>query len=196
MATETASGLSLSSLRLEVRLDWKFRAKVRVGKLYLRHVSSSLYLSFLARDNELTWFEAGNRKRVAICVACGMFSQLSGNGLISYYLSKILNLLGYTDPSFQNKINGIYATTGWVEAMFAAFMVDRIGRRPLFLTSNSAMIVTFGLWIAFTAMNINTEKGSWGIGAIVMIFLHTLVYNIAWYEPCSFVKVLETDYPL
>ena len=115
-----------------------------------------------------------------------MFSQLSGNGLISYYLSKILNLLGYTDPFFQNKINGIYATTSWFEAMFAAFMVDRLGRRPMFLTSNTGMVITFALWIAFTAMNINTENGNWGIGAIVMIFLHTFVYNIVWYGPYSF----------
>jgi uncharacterized membrane protein len=125
-----------------------------------------------------------------------MFSQLSGNGLISYYLSKILNLLGYTDPFFQNKINGIYATTNWFEAMFAAFMVDRLGRRPMFLTSNSGMVITFGLWIAFTAMNIKTGKGSWGIGAIVMIFLHTLVYNIVWYGPHSFQEELETDQPV
>ena len=94
--------------------------------------------------------------------------------------SSILDLLGYTDPRFQNKINGIYATTNWVEAIFAAFMVDRIGRRPLFLTSNTSMVFTFALWIAFTAVNITRNSSTFGIGAIVMLFVHTLVYNLVW----------------
>ncbi|CAG8899634.1 unnamed protein product [Penicillium egyptiacum] len=94
--------------------------------------------------------------------------------------NSILDLLGYTDPRFQNKINGIYATTNWVEALFAAFMVDRIGRRPLFLTSNISMVFTFALWIAFTALNITRNSSEFGIGAIVMLFLHTLVYNLVW----------------
>jgi hypothetical protein len=95
--------------------------------------------------------------------------------------SKILDLLGYTDPFFQNKINGIYAVTNWFEAMGAAFMVDFVGRRPLFLASNVSMVITFALWIAFTAVNINTNNANFGIGAIVMMFLHTLVYNLVWY---------------
>lgn len=94
--------------------------------------------------------------------------------------SSILDLLGYTDSRFQNKINGIYATTNWVEAMFAAFMVDRIGRRPLFLTSNISMVVTFALWIVFTALNITRNSSNFGIGAIIMLFFHTLVYNLVW----------------
>ncbi|KAH8809347.1 hexose transporter [Xylogone sp. PMI_703] len=122
----------------------------------------------------------GNRRRVLICICCGMFSQLSGNGLIGYYLNKILDLLGYTDPFFQNKINGIYAATNWVEAMVSALMVDYIGRRPLFLASNGSMVITFALWIAFTAVNINTNSAQYGVGAIVMMFLHTLVYNLVW----------------
>lgn len=63
--------------------------------------------------------------------------------------------------------------------MGSAFLVDYVGRRPLFLVSNSSMVVTFALWILFTALNIN-GKVNMGIGAIVMMFLHTLVYNFVW----------------
>lgn len=31
-------------------------------------------------------------------------------------------------------------------------MVDKIGRRPLFLTSNIGMLVTFGMWTLTTAL--------------------------------------------
>ncbi|KAI9147075.1 Lactose permease [Paramyrothecium foliicola] len=136
-----------------------------------------------AEDEKTSWkaliATPGNRKRVAICVVCGLFSQLIGNGLISYYLNIILDMLGYTDPFFQNEINGIYAITSWFEAMGAAFMVDKIGRHPMFLTSNSSMIITFALWILFIALNIERTSGSIGIGAIVM-FIHTLAYNLVW----------------
>jgi hypothetical protein len=94
--------------------------------------------------------------------------------------SKILDLLGYTDPFFQNKINGIYAATNWVEATSAAFLVDYLGRRPMFLASNSSMVVTFGLWIAFTAVTIQSNSPRFGTGALVMMFLHTLAYNLVW----------------
>jgi hypothetical protein len=64
--------------------------------------------------------------------------------------------------------------------MSAALMVDYFGRRPMFLTSNSSMVVTFGLWIAFTALNIERNSAGFGVGAIVMMFLHTLAYNLVW----------------
>jgi hypothetical protein len=50
----------------------------------------------------------------------------------------------------------------------------------MFLTSNSSMVVTFGLWIAFTALNIERNSARFGVGAIVMMFLHTLAYNLVW----------------
>jgi hypothetical protein len=34
----------------------------------------------------------------------------------------------------------------------AALLVDKIGRRPLFLTSNGGMIITFGAWTLAAAL--------------------------------------------
>ena len=106
--------------------------------------------------------------RVFICVCCGLFPQLCGTGLTGYYLSKILDDAGITDPQFQNRLNGIIAVTNWIEAIFFAFMVDRLGRRPLFLTSNSGMCCTFAIWIALTAIQTKTGSASQGKGIICM----------------------------
>lgn len=122
----------------------------------------------------------GNRMRLLICVCCGGFAQLSGTGLIGYYLSKILTDAGITNPHFQNQLNGIIATTNWFEAIFFALMVDRIGRRPLFLTSNTGMCFTFAIWIALTAVQNRTHSGSLGKGIICMIFFHNFFYNLCW----------------
>ena len=49
----------------------------------------------------------GNLKRLRIIVAIAFFSQWSGNGLVSYYLNKVFDTIGITDPTTQLLINGI-----------------------------------------------------------------------------------------
>jgi hypothetical protein len=39
----------------------------------------------------------GNRKRCMLIVATAIFSQCSGNGLVSYYLASILETIGITE---------------------------------------------------------------------------------------------------
>ncbi len=43
----------------------------------------------------------GNRKRMRIIIALAFFSQWSGNGLVSYYLNKVFDSIGITDPTIQ-----------------------------------------------------------------------------------------------
>ncbi len=48
----------------------------------------------------------GNRYRLLMIIALGLFSQWSGNGLTSYYFALVMNSIGVTDASTQFKING------------------------------------------------------------------------------------------
>jgi MFS family permease len=59
----------------------------------------------------------GNRKRVAIIVCLGVFSQWSGNGLISYYLARVLETVGITDARDKNVINLGLMCFNWVAAV-------------------------------------------------------------------------------
>jgi hypothetical protein len=43
-----------------------------------------------------------NLHRVLIAVCVGLFSQWSGNGLVSYYLAQVLKSIGITDSRKQN----------------------------------------------------------------------------------------------
>ena len=48
----------------------------------------------------------GNRKRMLIIVALAVFSQWSGNGLVSYYINLVLEGVGISDAGTKAAING------------------------------------------------------------------------------------------
>lgn len=125
-------------------------------------------------------FQGGNRKRVFIAVACGVFSQFSGTSIATYYLSNVLDAIGYTSASYKNLINAFILMASMFEAWFWAVMVDRVGRRPLFLIAGGGMVFTFSIWIALTAVQLQTGQASYGKGVIAMIFFHNFFYNFAW----------------
>ncbi|KAK3071921.1 hypothetical protein LTR53_007767 [Teratosphaeriaceae sp. CCFEE 6253] len=132
----------------------------------------------------------GNRHRVFICLCCGIFSQWSGTSLTAYYLHNILLNIGIDSPNYQNMLNGFILMVNMFEAWFWAMMVDRFGRRFLFLTAGCGMCCTFAIWIALTATSIkNPLQLGYGKGVIAMIFFHNFFYNFAWIS-------LNVSYPL
>ena len=75
------------------------------------------------------------------------FSQCSGNGLVSYYLHDILTSVGITDSHKQSLINGGLQIWSFLVAIcFSVFLVDKVGRRKLFLIAGVGMLVTFSIW--------------------------------------------------
>ncbi|KAF8825128.1 hypothetical protein HHX47_DHR7000752 [Lentinula edodes] len=48
----------------------------------------------------------GNRKRMRIIIAIAIFSQWSGNGLVSYYINLVLEGVGITSTETKAAING------------------------------------------------------------------------------------------
>ena len=101
--------------------------------------------------------------------------------MTAYYLHNILQNLGITSPNYQNMLNGFILMVNMFEAWFWSMMVDRMGRRPLFLIASGGMCCTFAIWIALTAEQIdNPGKLGFGKGVIAMIFFHNFFYNFAW----------------
>lgn len=122
----------------------------------------------------------GNRKRALICYIQGFFSQWSGNGLISYYLVPVLETIGITNNSEQAGLNGGLQIWNYIVALWAAFHIDRIGRRPMALGSTGAMIVFFTLWTVFSARYADTQDPGMARGVLVMIFLFYAAFNCGW----------------
>ncbi|KAI8168761.1 Lactose permease [Colletotrichum sp. SAR 10_70] len=146
-------------------------------------ISSTLKLEREAAANS-GWMELvrtpGNRKRCALIIATAIFSQCSGNGLVSYYLSVILNTIGIKDSITQSYINGGLTIWSWLVSLTAAFFVDRIGRRVLFLFAGIGMLLSFSVWTACSAVYAQTESSSAGIAVVAMIFVFYGVAGAAW----------------
>jgi hypothetical protein len=119
----------------------------------------------------------GNRKRMRIIVALAFFSQWSGNGLVSYYLNRVFDTIGITDPTIQLLINGILQIWNLFWACGAALLVDRAGRRLLFLSSCIGMLVFFTLQTVCSAQFAKTDADAAAHAVIAFIFLFYAAYE-------------------
>lgn len=85
-----------------------------------------------------------NRRRILITVILGIAAQWSGNAVVSYYLTLVLNAVGITDATQQSLINGGLQIFNMLSCIFCgAMLVDRLGRRILFLWSAAGMTITY-----------------------------------------------------
>jgi len=140
----------------------------------------ALEREFNKQSITVLWTTKGNRHRMFICLCAGLFSQWSGNSLVSYYLSLILTQIGYPDETTQDLINGVLQIWNMIVAGTMAFMVDHFGRRPLFLVSTTGMLLCFIAWTICSEQNEVEGSVGAGRGVIAMIYLYYTFYNLAW----------------
>ncbi|KAK2597881.1 hypothetical protein N8I77_012636 [Diaporthe amygdali] len=122
----------------------------------------------------------GNRKRTIIAIAVGGFAQWNGVSVVSYFLNSVLNSVGVTSAYTQTLINGLLQLFNFFAAASAALLVDRLGRRTLFLWSTVGMLLSYIIWTACSAVNQETGSKPAGIIVIVCVFVVFFHYDIAW----------------
>lgn len=132
-----------------------------------------------------SWFDLirtpANRKRTLIAVLVGWFAQWNGVNIISYYLTLVLGTIGITDPEDQNLINGLLQISNWLTAIFiGALLVDRLGRRTLFLASTGGMLVCYIAWTGLTSYFDASQNEDAGKAVVAFVFLTFFFYAIAW----------------
>ncbi|KAL3496582.1 general substrate transporter [Aspergillus germanicus] len=122
----------------------------------------------------------GDKKRLAIVLYISICSQLCGNGIISYYLPLILDTVGIEDSDRQTLINGILQIYNWFVAIGGSLLVDRVGRRRLWLFAVGGMLMSFIIWTTCSALY--AERGSnnegLAIGVLVLIFVFQFHYSV------------------
>ncbi|KAF4893109.1 Lactose permease [Colletotrichum fructicola] len=133
---------------------------------------------------------AGNRKRLFIVVVTSLMSQWSGGGIITYYFAAALKSVGIRQPLQQAGINGGLQTFNFVIALFSATIVDKVGRRVLFLFSTVTMLLAMvGLTVATQQFSV-TSRSEAGSAVVVMFFIFQLGFD-SGYAPLGTTYLAE-----
>lgn len=149
-----------------------------------QEIKETLRLEFAAKKSSsyLDFFRTrGNRYRLGLLIAVGVFSQYSGNAVISNYSNLIYDGAGITSQNQKIPLDGGRTLLSLIVSIGAAMLVDRVGRRPLFLISTAGMLVFFAAWTVTASQYERTGNiKSSGYPQIVFIWLHGIFYSLAW----------------
>lgn len=134
-----------------------------------------------------SWMEVlstkGMRRRFLVTVFIGLFTQLSGNTLLSYYSGVLFQMMGYTTDYAKTRINVANACWGLINATAIAFVVTRFKRRHMYMLS------AFCMMLVFIAMTVSLERLQFalvhkfdnkaaGVSALFWYFAFSPCYNI------------------
>ncbi|KAF2796051.1 general substrate transporter [Melanomma pulvis-pyrius CBS 109.77] len=141
-------------------------------RLEFMYTKSSSYLDFFKTK--------GNRYRLMLLCSLGLFSQWSGNGLVSYYATDVYKSIGITDADTQLGLNGGLTILSLIVSVSCAMLVDRVGRRPLFITATASMCVCFILWTISSSQQEQKGSAAAGRAVIAFIWIFNVSYALAW----------------
>lgn len=119
-----------------------------------------------------------NRRRVFICIIVAVAPLWNGQGIITYYFTEMLDLVGITSTNSQTGINGGMSIWNLIWAIFGIFLADRIGRRPLWLASFIGMVFANVPLTVSSAMYKEHGSQSAAYASVVFMFLYNAAFNI------------------
>ncbi|OOQ81876.1 putative MFS sugar transporter [Penicillium brasilianum] len=145
-------------------------------------------------ESKQSWWDmfrtAGMRRRLFISAFLGLFTQWSGNTLITYYLSDILNLVGITNSVTKSKINIGIACWGLVCGTALALTAPRFKRRPMYLTCASCLLCVYIGWTISMERFMSTKAEAAAKLTIFFIFAYSPAYNLG-YNALTYTYLVE-----
>lgn len=162
-------------------------------KFEMAEISATLEMEKLQRKSRWgEWISTrGNIHRLLLALYIPAMMQWSGNALISYYLSIILKSIGITNSRTQLIINGCLSIWGFGIAVIFATLIDKAGRRRLWLSGMSGMLLSYIVWTICSAINqeTNFEHKGYAAAVIAMIFMYQLFYHVC--SPVATTYIME-----
>jgi sugar porter (SP) family MFS transporter len=141
-------------------------------RLEFMYSKTSSYLDFFKTK--------GNRYRLMLLASLGLFSQWSGNGLVSYYATDVYKSIGITDGDTQLGLNGGLTILSLIVSVSCALLCDKVGRRPLFISATASMCLTFIIWTICSSQQEAKQSKAAGQAVIAMIWIFSVAYALAW----------------
>jgi hypothetical protein len=165
----------------------------------MTQIRSTLKLEMEA--SKQSWLDmiktSGMRRRVFIASFLGLFTQMSGNTLLSYYSSILFGLMGYTTNFAKTRINIANNCWNLITAVLIATFVTRFRRRWMFMLSSSTMLLVFiGMTVSFHSLQVavaeKTKNHAAQITALFFYFAYSPCYNVG-NNALTYSKSLSVD---
>ncbi|KAJ5930946.1 hypothetical protein N7466_006439 [Penicillium verhagenii] len=186
-------GRSKEALDIFIRYHGDGDPQSRLAHFEMAEITATLQMEILQKKSRWgEWISSkGNRHRLFLALYIPAMLQWSGNALSSYYLPKVLDTIGITDSKTQLIVNGCISIWSLISASCFALMVDRAGRRGLFLFGMSGMGVAYIIWTICSAINQQKDFKDHGYASSVlaMIFVYTALYHAC--SPVSPTYIME-----
>ncbi|KAF5658690.1 hexose transporter [Fusarium heterosporum] len=134
--------------------------------------NSSRYTDFLKTK--------GNRYRLIVLFSLGLFSQWSGNGVVSNYSARL-----YINAGLESENERLIITAGktildMVVSISCALLVERLNRRFSFLFATGGMFLTLVFWTLTCGLFEQHQAPGANNAMIFLVWLHGVFYSTCW----------------
>jgi hypothetical protein len=134
--------------------------------------NSSKYTDFLKTK--------GNRYRLIVLFSLGLFSQWSGNGVVSNYSARL-----YINAGLESENERLIITAGktildMVVSISCALLVERLNRRFSFLFATGGMFLTLIFWTLTCGLFEQHQAPGANNAMIFLVWLHGVFYSTCW----------------
>lgn len=153
-------------------VQFEFREIKDTLALELAAKKQSSYLDFVKTK--------GNRYRLITLISLGVFSQWSGNAIISNYSSILYETAGVTGSTQKLGLSAGQTSMSLVVSLCMAMLVDKLGRRVSFLSATGGMFGTLIIWTLTAGLYEDHGAAGAGTAMIVFIWIFSIFYALAW----------------
>lgn len=125
------------------------------------------------------WRTRGDRYRFGLCIVVACWGQLSGNGMVSYFMPSLLQQAGITSDDRQRVLTLVSSVVAMIGAMSGAALIDHLGRRPLMLGSEIWAAACLGI-IAGLVRPGGVQNTARSNAGIAFIMLWNVFFSFGW----------------
>lgn len=115
----------------------------------------------------------------------------SGNGTMGTYFPEMMKISGIESTHMQLLLNSLNSVFPWISSMVGALVSNRVGRRPLLISTQIFAALCFFLMYGLTKYSIDSKTKSAANASIFFSFLFNVIYGFAW-TPLTTLYSVET----